>query len=90
MLTKTGNSHGLKFSLAYNKFVFHFKSISITTLICFYQFLLNKRNVQWSQWRFYDGANGGLAPQFRVKPPVSNQTHDSLEFTLWGTTKYWG
>ena len=21
------------------------------------------------QWRFYDGANGGLAPQFRVKPP---------------------
>ena len=27
-------------------------------------------------------ANGGLAPQFRVKPPpVSNPTHDSLEFS---------
>ena len=35
--------------------------------------------MEYVQWRFYDGANGGLAPQFRVKPPVSNPTHGSLE-----------
>ena len=28
---------------------------------------LNNRGPK--QWRFYDGANGGIAPQFRVKPP---------------------
>ena len=40
-----------------------------------------------SQWQFHDGANGGLALQFRVKPPpVSNPTHNSLEF--WGNTHH--
>ena len=41
------------------------------------------------QWRFYDGANGGLAPPVQSQTPsVSNPTHDSLEFNPLGTTKY--
>ena len=43
------------------------------------------------QRRFYDGANGDLAPQFRVKLPSFKPNPRQFRTPpLWGTTKYWG
>ena len=40
------------------------------------------------QWRFYDGANGGLAPPVQSQAPQLSPLPEPLP--LWGTTKYWG
>ena len=41
------------------------------------------------QWWFYDGANGGLAPQFRVKPPSFKLNAPSPNPTPFGAPQKW-